>query len=373
MQQFTLASLIALFCTFFFSFCNHPNKLNLSKDNDTKSQPTTFPILPGLESDLNSQIGEFVVKVFEDSKGNLWFGTVSKGVACYNGKSLNYFTKNDGLPGNAVVSIVEDQYGNIWFGTHSGLAKYDGKTFTSFTENEGLCDNRVSNLLIDRIGNFWVGTWDGVCQFNGLVFSDFQIPIPDVNLESYQVTMNWVTALIEDQKGNIWFGRDGYGACKYNGTSFTHFTKKDGLASNNIQEILEDSKGNIWFGSRIIEKDSPDANNRIGDGGLNRYDGKEIIKFPTTKGLHQNEIYALYKDKKGNLWIGSNGVGLYKYHAGKFVLFSETDRKDLMPYGYGIQSILEDRQGIIWLGLSGGLFRLQDSVITNITIDGPWD
>jgi hypothetical protein len=37
-------------------------------------------------------------------------------------------------------------------------------------------------------------------------------------------------------KGNIWFGRDGYGACKYDGSSFTRFTNEDGLPSNNGAE-----------------------------------------------------------------------------------------------------------------------------------------
>jgi ligand-binding sensor domain-containing protein len=31
--------------------------------------------------EIESQIGEYVTSVFEDSKGNLWFGTLDKGIA----------------------------------------------------------------------------------------------------------------------------------------------------------------------------------------------------------------------------------------------------------------------------------------------------
>ena len=72
------------------------------------------------------------------------------------------------------------------------------------------------------------------------------------------------------------------------------------------------------------------------------------------------------------IWIGANGVGAYRYDGQNFTLFSETDRKDLMPYGYGIQSILEDRNGKLWLGMSGGLFRLEGSSIINVSQSGPW-
>ncbi|MBK6903659.1 MAG: hypothetical protein IPH04_12870 [Saprospirales bacterium] len=95
-------------------------------------------------------------------------------------------------------------------------------------------------------------------------FSTFTLPNPDVELMPYQSTLHWVSEIIEDKQGNIWFSRDGYGVCKYNGQSFTLYTKKDGLVSNNIQEIEEDKKGNIWFGSRVVERDNPDKTGRTG-------------------------------------------------------------------------------------------------------------
>ena len=375
----------------------------------------------------DAQIDEYVVELFEDSKGNLWFGTIFKGVARYTPsallrpgeKTLTYFSEKEGLPGTTVASIAEDKAGNMWFGTHSGLSKYDpsahfdsaqhkslrpgGKTFTNFTQKDGLCHDRVSNILVDRAGNIWVGTWGGVCRYKDGGFSDFPIPKPDVDLLPYQTTMDWITEIMEDKQGNIWFGRDGYGACKYDGASFTHFTKKDGLPSNNVQVIEEDEQGNIWFGTRVAENDHPDPEKRTGEGGLCRYDpsahfdsaqrkslqtgGKAFVQFPELEGLSKNHIYTIYADKKGHIWVGATGVGVYRYDPSahfdsaqhkslrtggeSFKIYKGTNRMDL-THVFGVQDMLEDRNGTYWFGFSGGLFRLEGSSIVHVPQSGPW-
>ena len=351
---------LCLFLLLFFTSCLSPSQPVLEKEK-TKND------LPDLITNLDSPIGEYLVEIFEDSKGNLWFGTLAKGVARYDGKSLTYFSTKDGIAGNAVVSIAEEKNGTLWFGTHGGLSKFDGNTFTNFTQKDGLINDRVSTLFFDENHHLWIGTWGGVSFFDGNTFSDFSLPNPDIEVPSYQETEEWVTSIMEDMDGNIWIGRSGYGACKWDGKTFTHFTKKEGLPSNCVQAITKDSRGNIWFGTRVAEKDHPDSDKRVGESGLTKYDGKMFTQFPEPKGLSKNDIYTIYEDRRGDLWIGANGVGLYRYDGKTFTLFNQTDRSDLNRNLRGIQSVLEDQQGALWVGLSGGLFRLQGLSVNHVT------
>ena len=251
----------------------------------------------------------------------------------------------------------------MWFGTNAGLSEYDGKSFTNFTVKEGLCHHRVSNLFIDSKGVFWIGTWGGICRYDGNKFSNFPIPYPVIKTRINEDTKDWITEIKEDSKGNIWFGRDGYGASKFNGKSFTHFTAKDGLYSNNIQEIEEDSKGNIWFGSRVGEKDNPDPDKRFGKGGINKYNGKTFISFPKIEGFNKNDVYGIYRDKSDNIWISTKSNGVYKF-----------DGKEFKNYDVpvSIMSMTEDRNGNLWLGGAGGLYCINSKGIVNVTTDGPW-
>ncbi len=89
------------------------------------------------------------------------------------------------------------------------------------------------------------------------------------------------------------------------------------------------------------------------------------------KGLTANDIYNLYSDRSGNIWIGAIGVGAYRYDGKSFTLFATTDRPDLTKY-FAIQAFVEDRHGTRWFGFSGGLFRFNGGSFVNVTRGGPW-
>ena len=60
--------------------------------------------------------------IFQDSKGNYWFGSHNEGLSVYNGISFEYFTTDEGLADNQIRTIQEDKYGDLWFGTAHGVS-----------------------------------------------------------------------------------------------------------------------------------------------------------------------------------------------------------------------------------------------------------
>jgi len=285
-------------------------------------------------------------------------------VAKYDGNKLVYLTIEDGLPSNRIVNIIEDDSGNLWFGTGAGLSKYDRKAFTNYSEKDGLCSDMISNLFIDSKGIFWIGTWGGVCKFNYSQFENFPIPYPIIETKINQDTKDWLTSIAEDSQGNIWFGRDGYGASKFDGNSFVHLTTKEGLNSNNVQSIVEDIEGNIWIGTRVAEKDNANTNKRFGKGGLNKYDGDKFVHFPKIEGLNERDVFTIYKDNSNDLWISTTSNGIYNYTNNEFVNYN-------VPTS--TMSFLKDKKGNVWLGCAGGLYIInKDGKTKNVTTNGPW-
>ena len=80
-----------------------------------------------------------------------------------------------------------------------------------------------------------------------------------------------VWSILEDSRGNLWFGTQEGGVSMYNGDSFTHFTEKEGLSGNWVSYIMEDSHGNLWFGTY--------------GGGVSMYNGDSFTHITEKEGL----------------------------------------------------------------------------------------
>ncbi len=331
-----------------------------SQEIKSSNQAALIDPMDLILNDPLEQIGQYIVEIFEDSKGNLWIGTIQHGVAKYDGNRLKYYTDADGLAGNAVVDIEEDENGMLWIGTQSGLSTFDGKEFVNYKQNRGADWERISNVLIDKNGLIWIGTWAGVTTFKDGVFTEVDLILPDVQRYSYQTTMDWVTELMEDEEGNIWIGRDGYGACKYDGNEFNCLTKEEGLPSNNVTDIVESKDGDLWIGTRIVERDKPGGEAK-GESGLIRISKGKIHDYRDIPGLSRSDVYEIYEDEKGIVYIGTINKGLYKYGPRGFTLYFFEDQEE--GSGLPVQSLLKDSKGDLWIGCSGGLYKLEGEVI----------
>jgi len=361
-QLFTAINLILVVLTFQLSACTGQVKEKSVKgttETASKKQAintthrTTFP---QIHTNLNGMVREFVRSMYQDKKGNYWFGSNGNGIIRYDGQTLENITINGISPGMRVIEIIEDKIGNIWFGTSEGLIKYDGKHFSSFSKKEGLpgVNSEIWGLTIDKNGRIWVGATGGVCIFDGEKFIAFSLPVSKVENAKPMLSDKLVFKMIEDKKGTMWFATDGNGIFKYNKGKFTHLTSKNGLTDNNVADILEDKQGNIWIGTF--------------NGGVSKFDGKAYTNFTKNGIIAGLEAYNFYEDLQGHIWFTAEGFGVYKYDGNNFKQYTTKDGLT----SYVTLSILEDNKGQVWFGSWQGLCIYDGEKIVNAKEKEPW-
>lgn len=320
---------------------------------DTQGVPAAQPYVDPLFF-IEGQLCQHVRKIFEDSRGHLWFGTNVYGLMYFNGDTLRYIGEEEGVDGGRVTGIVEDAQGNIWFGMYKGLYKFDGTTFSHFAEKEGLHNNEIWSLFLDKEGTFWVGTNEGVSLFDGKTFTSLSIPKAAVKEANTIYHPDRITSITQDNAGNMWFGTDGFGISIYDGKTFTYQTTETGLPDNVMYDLMTDTQGNIWIGTFF--------------GGVSMYNGTGFTNFTQDSLIHGVEAGGFFEDKQGNIWFAAENHGVYRYNGDGFThLYAEEGLKT-----NGILSIYQDTQDRFWFGGWGGLFRYDGKSFSSVTKQGPW-
>ncbi|MBK9402158.1 MAG: hypothetical protein IPN36_15365 [Bacteroidetes bacterium] len=216
-----IRNLILIVLTFQISFCtvqvkeksiNDTAKNGINNQPTNSNQSTTFP---QIHTNLNGMVREFVRTMYQDKKGNYWFGTNGNGIIRYDGKTLEKISIEGLRPFKVVREIVEDKAGHLWFGTDYGLIKYDGEKFTTYSEKDGLQDDEIWGLTIDKSGLIWVGSIGGVSHFDGKKFTPFLLPDTKVENPKPMLSDKLVFKFLEDRNGTMWFVTDGNGIFKY--------------------------------------------------------------------------------------------------------------------------------------------------------------
>ena len=221
------------------------------------------------------------------------------------------------------------------------LIKDNARSNIKFLDlNQGMNSSVIFSILEDSRGNLWFGSGRrGVSMYNGETFTHFT--------KNEGLTSNQVRSILEDSHGNIWIAAM-EGVCKYNGETFMHLTENEGLIQNTIWSMLIDSKGNLWIGTL---------------GGVSKYDGQSFTNFTRKEGICDDWVWSIQEDRRGNLWFGTRD-GVCRYDGKSFVHFTE---KDGLCDNW-VNSILEDRYGNLWFGTEGGLSRFDGKSFTNFTI-----
>ncbi|MBS7253878.1 ligand-binding sensor domain-containing protein [Flavobacterium branchiicola] len=205
------------------------------------------------------------------------------------------------------------------------------------------------NIIQDKKNNIWIAAFDGVFRYDGKSFA---------NITSKLIPARFFSVL-EDKKGNFWFGSIGSGVYYYDGKTFQNFTTKEGLLNNEVTSIYEDKKGNIWFG--VSGGASCFDGNSFRNFIINGNDMNEDQTGKTFLNRQPYEVNAIIEDKKGKFWFATRN-NTFTYDGNTFSVFTHNNK----PFK-NVRTLIEDKKGNIWLGGPDGLWRYNGNTFTNFT------
>jgi PAS domain S-box-containing protein len=226
----------------------------------------------------------------------------------------------------------------------------------SYTTADGLAHDRVIRIVRDSRGFLWLCTVDGLSRFDGAEFTtygtDQGLPFPFVNdlLEvrpgEYWLATNGGGVVGLDLRNEA--GRTGGGAPR---SRFTAFSVGDRPAANRVHVLRRDRRGQIWAGT---------------DGGLFRVEESGSgVQFRAvdlgvgSSGTQPVQVHAVLEDRAGSLWLGTSAglvrrfpEGRVTHHAGQ-----------TLPGERLVRALLEDREGKIWMSQGATLTVLEPQAV----------
>lgn len=278
--------------------------------------------------------------ILEDKSGQMLIGTMESGLLKYlDGKFIPVHL--DGLEGDySVFSLYENRAGILWVGTNRGLVRVNPEKAVVYTPRDGLSDNHITAISEDYSGNLWAGTFNGLNRLS--TDSSGKATIEKILPNAL------VACLFEDREKNLWVGTSGAGLKRLGDSPVITYTTVNGLNNDFIFSLFKDRSGAIWVGSF---------------GGLNRWDGREFLRYPS---LTAWAVSAIGQDPAGNLWIGAYGSGVLKAHGTDF---ANALPKKLLT-GNFVTCLYISGGGIAWIGTDYGLNRFINGRMEAYTFPG---
>ncbi len=173
---------------------------------------------------ISNSMDKNIRSIFQDKNGNYWIGTNGAGVYRYDTKTLTQFTVKEGLADNQVLNIQEDDLGNIWFGTGKfGISKFDGKKFTIHTKKVKITHGAKTNWQSTN-NDLWFYAGGGVFRYSNSSLNYLPLDPSSSNIKTnapFLLSRYGVYSILKDKKGNVWFGTQAEGVCRYDGKKLT--------------------------------------------------------------------------------------------------------------------------------------------------------
>ena len=315
-----------------------------------------------------------VSSILQDREGTVWFGLLGHGIRKWLGYGdWQHWTTNQGLHSDEIWALVRDSRGRLWVADEHGLSilKPGASRFESWSQPGIDPLSRCLSLVKSKDGFLWAATNQGRL-----------VQIDEATLHGWQLALPSVLRVFVDSRDRVWISTDQglFTSESRKGRAQFHFAGGVGSENQRIRDMVEDSKGRIWAISdeSLFRYDAPNWTpfdismaklghhlddlafdpsgalwiNGTGDGPARfRLQDGQIAGF-TTPRLASSEVVFLRVDSRGWVWFGEDhGVEMFdgrswrRYTAGDGLIWDDSDSR----------SFLEDPDGSVWIGTSGGL------------------
>lgn len=278
-----------------------------------------------------------------EDNGSLWVGTQNGMFRYYKGE-IKKLAQDRNQDDDHIFSITKTQEGSIAYTTfNNGLKLLQKPLFKSYTARHGIHQGAARSIVALDEKSYLIGHTDGVNQIDTVNDS--------VKKRFHELDGIDVTDIVAISENEFYFSTYGQGLYHYNDGAFSRYTQADGLASDTIYRLALDKDKNLLLGTYS---------------GLDIFDGEHFKNISIKDGLHSNIVLSLYYDSSDTLWLSIASGGIAKYVDGKVIPIT----KDTSLENVTVFHLLEDDEGTIWGGYSGGILRIQNDTLRAYSLSG---
>ncbi len=279
--------------------------------------------------------------IIQDHENNYWIGSFDRGLMYLKKNEVEFYSNSD-FPFNKIYAAETWKEGKFLIGTNKGLyyLRYDPTTNEWLSDREEWMQDivmTVSAILINDEG-MYLGTMD-----QGIYWLDHNQLLTEVYGNS-QLKGSTIKKIIEDRNKNIWVSASGSGIFKINVNKkeLVNYSTSTGFIHNEIYDLFIDRKHRLWVSMH--------------SNGLSVMDTTDHFIHLTKKGyVSARDINAVREDLKGNIWVATDGMGLFKYNQNYQLIRHYTVKNGLQS---DYCAFLIPHQEYILVGYYGGMDRI---------------
>ena len=305
-----------------------------------------------------------VETIYQYSKGYIWIGT-NDGLDRYNGYEFKHYKHDkydkNSIANNYIVDIIEDKNGYIWVSTIGGLSRINPdkdeiKNYYSKEDSGNLSNSNLWQILCTKDNRLIASTIDGLN-----VYDKNKDKFTRILYKEGELPSQYIYSLEEDLYGHIWVGTDN-GLVELDKDLNIVKSYHDTIGDSDVYNVYDDSKGNIW----VCTLDNGLFKINLDDKSVENYKNNN-----SKRSIPSNNVRDIISDSEGKLWIATDkGLCTFDYEREEFITYNKKLYQSNSLIDDEIFCLLKDSSGLIWIGTYSGISRFNpNSNFTHFKLD----